>query len=63
MNDSHKKVTIKPAAVLGAGGTMGWGMARSAAAAEIPVHAWNRTAAKLDDADDLAVLFRGAGAD
>jgi 3-hydroxyisobutyrate dehydrogenase len=48
MNDSHEKVTIRPVAVLGAGGTMGQGMARNAAAAEIPVHAWNRTAAKLD---------------
>ena len=35
--------------MLGAGGTMGKGMARNAAAAQIPVHAWNRTAAKLDD--------------
>ncbi len=33
---------------------MGQGMARNAAAAEIPVHAWNRTAAKLDDLADLA---------
>jgi 3-hydroxyisobutyrate dehydrogenase len=35
--------------VLGAGGTMGRGIARNAAAAGIPVHAWNRTAAKLGD--------------
>jgi 3-hydroxyisobutyrate dehydrogenase len=49
MSNSDKNVTIKSIAVLGAGGTMGKGMARNAAAAEIPVHAWNRTAAKLDD--------------
>lgn len=49
MSDSDKNVTIKSIAVLGAGGIMGRGMARNAAAAEIPVHAWNRTAAKLDD--------------
>jgi 3-hydroxyisobutyrate dehydrogenase len=42
-------VTIKAVAILGAGGMMGQGMARNAAAADIPVHAWNRTAAKLDD--------------
>ncbi len=36
-------------AVLGAGGAMGRGMAANAAAAGIPVRAWNRTAAKLDD--------------
>ena len=35
--------------MLGAGGMMGQGMARNAAAADIPVHAWNRTAAKLDE--------------
>lgn len=40
--------------MLGAGGTMGQGMARNAAAAEIPVHAWNRTAAKLDDLAETA---------
>ncbi|HXF30282.1 MAG TPA: NAD(P)-dependent oxidoreductase [Solirubrobacterales bacterium] len=49
MNDSLKSVTIRSVAVLGAGGTMGKGMARNAAAAQIPVRAWNRTAAKLDD--------------
>jgi 3-hydroxyisobutyrate dehydrogenase len=49
MNDSHENVAIKAVAVLGAGGTMGKGMARNAAAASLPVHAWNRTAAKLDD--------------
>jgi 3-hydroxyisobutyrate dehydrogenase len=49
MSDSDKNVTIRSIAVLGAGGTMGNGIARNAAAAEIPVHAWNRTAAKLDD--------------
>ena len=42
-------VTIKAVAILGAGGMMGQGMARNAAAADIPVHAWNRTAAKLDE--------------
>lgn len=35
-------------AVLGAGGTMGQGMARNAAAVGLAVHAWNRTADKLD---------------
>jgi 3-hydroxyisobutyrate dehydrogenase len=52
MNNPHEDVTIKAVAVLGAGGTMGKGMARNAAAAEVPVHAWNRTAAKLDDLAD-----------
>jgi 3-hydroxyisobutyrate dehydrogenase len=52
MSDSHKNETIKAVAVLGAGGTMGKGMARNAAAAQIPVHAWNRTAAKLEDLAD-----------
>ncbi|HEX4752438.1 MAG TPA: NAD(P)-dependent oxidoreductase [Solirubrobacterales bacterium] len=36
-------------AILGAGGTMGKGIARNAAAADIDVHAWNRTPEKLDD--------------
>ncbi len=49
MNDSGKNVTIGSIALLGAGGTMGKGMARNAALAELPVRAWNRTAAKLDD--------------
>jgi 3-hydroxyisobutyrate dehydrogenase len=54
MNDSGKNVTIGSLAVLGAGGTMGRGIARNAAAAGIPVRAWNRTAAKLDDLIDTA---------
>jgi 3-hydroxyisobutyrate dehydrogenase len=54
MNDSHKNVTIKSVAVLGAGGTMGRGMARNAAAAGIPVQAWNRTASKLGDLAETA---------
>lgn len=49
MTNADETVTIKAVALLGAGGTMGHGMARNAAAADIPVHAWNRTAAKLDD--------------
>jgi 3-hydroxyisobutyrate dehydrogenase len=49
MSDSHESVTTKAVAVLGAGGTMGRGIARNAAAAGLPVRAWNRTAAKLDD--------------
>jgi 3-hydroxyisobutyrate dehydrogenase len=49
MSDSDKNVSIRSIAVLGAGGTMGKGIARNAAAAEFSVHAWNRTAAKLDD--------------
>jgi 3-hydroxyisobutyrate dehydrogenase len=40
---------IRAVAVLGAGGTMGKGIARNAAAADIDVHAWNRTPEKLDD--------------
>jgi 3-hydroxyisobutyrate dehydrogenase len=52
MSDSHENITIRSVAVLGAGGTMGKGMARNAAAAEILVHAWNRTASKLDDLAD-----------
>jgi len=47
MSNSDKNVTFRSIAVLGAGGTMGKGIARSAAVAEIPVH------------DDLAVVFRG----
>jgi 3-hydroxyisobutyrate dehydrogenase len=54
MTDSHRNATIKAVAVLGAGGTMGRGMARNAAAAGIPVHAWNRTAAKLGDLVETA---------
>jgi len=49
MTKTDGSVTIKAVAILGAGGMMGQGMARNAAAADIPVHAWNRTAAKLDD--------------
>ena len=51
--------TLGAVAVLGAGGTMGGGMAANAAAAGIPVRAWNRTAAKLDDlatTDGVSVL-------
>jgi 3-hydroxyisobutyrate dehydrogenase len=44
---------IKAVAVLGAGGTMGKGIARNAAAADIDVHAWNRTAAKLEDLEGV----------
>jgi 3-hydroxyisobutyrate dehydrogenase len=54
MNDSEKNVTIRSMAVLGAGGTMGKGIGRNAALAGIPVRAWNRTAAKLDDLADTA---------
>jgi 3-hydroxyisobutyrate dehydrogenase len=36
-------------AVLGAGGTMGKGMARNLARAGIPVRAWNRTAERIED--------------
>jgi 3-hydroxyisobutyrate dehydrogenase len=54
MSDSHESVTIKAVAVLGAGGTMGHGIARNAAAAGLPVRAWNRTASKLDDLHEVA---------
>jgi 3-hydroxyisobutyrate dehydrogenase len=49
-------------AVLGAGGTMGQGMARNAAAAGIPVRAWNRTASRLGDlaAEDAVTAFETA---
>jgi 3-hydroxyisobutyrate dehydrogenase len=40
---------IETVAFLGAGGTMGRGMARNLAGAGIAVRAWNRTLAKLDD--------------
>jgi 3-hydroxyisobutyrate dehydrogenase len=40
---------IETVAFLGAGGTMGKGMARNLAGAGIAVRAWNRTLAKLDD--------------
>jgi 3-hydroxyisobutyrate dehydrogenase-like beta-hydroxyacid dehydrogenase len=33
---------------------MGKGIARNAAAAELEVHAWNRTAAKLEDLADTS---------
>jgi 3-hydroxyisobutyrate dehydrogenase len=49
MTKTDETVTIKAVAILGAGGMMGQGMARNAAAADIPVNAWNRTAAKLDE--------------
>jgi len=58
MSNSHENAEIKAVAVLGAGGTMGQGIARNVAAAEIPVHAWNRTAAKLDDLAGPAGLER-----
>jgi 3-hydroxyisobutyrate dehydrogenase len=48
MTNAHETVEIRTLAMLGAGGTMGKGMARNVAAAGIPVHAWNRTADKLD---------------
>jgi 3-hydroxyisobutyrate dehydrogenase len=54
MSDSHKNVTINAVAVLGAGGTMGRGIARNAAAAGLTVRAWNRTAAKLDGLGEVA---------
>lgn len=56
MNETGKRVTLKAVAVLGAGGTMGQGMTRNAAAVDIPVHAWNRTASKLDGLADVASI-------
>src|ERR1700742_3985355 len=56
MTNADETVTIRAVAILGAGGTMGHGMARNAAAADIPVHAWNRTAAKLDDLAEVENL-------
>jgi 3-hydroxyisobutyrate dehydrogenase len=49
MTNTHEIDTV---AVLGAGGTMGKGMARNAAAVGLTVHAWNRSADKLDDLKD-----------
>ena len=49
MTNPHESESVKAVALLGAGGTMGKGMARNAAAADLPIHAWNRTAGKLDD--------------
>jgi 3-hydroxyisobutyrate dehydrogenase len=49
MEKPREIAAIRSVAVLGAGGTMGRGIARNAAAADIPVHAWNRTAEKLGD--------------
>jgi len=40
--------TTETVAVLGAGGTMGFAMARNIARAGIPVRAWNRTRAKAE---------------
>jgi 3-hydroxyisobutyrate dehydrogenase len=48
MSNTHETVEISTVAVLGAGGMMGIGMARNAAAAGLAVHAWNRSAEKLD---------------
>jgi 3-hydroxyisobutyrate dehydrogenase len=45
MTNTHEIDTV---AVLGAGGTMGKEMARNAAAVGLTVHAWNRTAVKLE---------------
>ena len=44
--------------MLGAGGTMGKGIARNAAAADLTMHAWNRTAAKLEDLAETAGTSR-----
>jgi 3-hydroxyisobutyrate dehydrogenase len=45
-------------AILGAGGTMGLGMARNIAAAGFPVHAWNRSREKAQPlADDGVSIF------
>jgi 3-hydroxyisobutyrate dehydrogenase len=49
MENTHETDEMRTVAVLGAGGTMGKGIARNAAAAGLAVHAWNRTADKLDD--------------
>jgi 3-hydroxyisobutyrate dehydrogenase len=48
MTNTHETIEIRTVAVLGAGGTMGMGMARNAAAVDLAVHAWNRTADKLE---------------
>ena len=62
MTNTHETVEISTVAVLGAGGTMGKGMARNAAAAGLTVHAWNRTPDKLDDlaAEDRVEAFATA---
>jgi 3-hydroxyisobutyrate dehydrogenase len=54
MSDSreNENENVRAVAVLGAGGTMGRGIARNAAAADIPTHVWNRTAEKLGDLAD-----------
>jgi len=49
MEKPRETPKIGEVAVLGAGGTMGKGIARNAAAADIDVHAWNRTQDKLAD--------------
>jgi 3-hydroxyisobutyrate dehydrogenase len=46
-------LTPPTVAVLGAGGTMGGGIARNLAGAGIEVRAWNRTAAKIEDLTTL----------
>ena len=61
--------TAETVAVLGAGGTMGFAMARNIARAGIPVRAWNRTRAKAEPlaadgayiADTPADAATGAG--
>jgi 3-hydroxyisobutyrate dehydrogenase len=54
MQKPRETQTIDVVAVLGAGGTMGRGIARNTAAADLAVHAWNRTPEKLDDLSDTA---------
>ena len=48
---------VDPVAVLGAGGTMGYGMARNLARAGVPLLAWDRTRAKAEPlAQDGALI-------
>jgi 3-hydroxyisobutyrate dehydrogenase len=48
---THSQISDETVAVLGAGGTMGFAMARSIAGTGIPVRAWNRS---RDKAEPLA---------
>ncbi len=55
--------TSETIAVLGAGGTMGWAMARNMARAGLSVRAWNRTRDKAEPLSDDGVSVAGTPAE
>jgi 3-hydroxyisobutyrate dehydrogenase len=62
MSDEAASPAVSDVAVLGAGGTMGHGMARNLAGAGLRVRAHNRTPEKLDDMAGVEGLTRCADA-